>query len=61
MGRGGTDLLWSSGMTCTGIVIDGDNAALNLKEVCFTEICLFNTAELAGMTANVIGTSRTGN
>ena len=33
MGRGGTDMLWSSGLTCTGAVIVIGNDALNLEEV----------------------------
>jgi hypothetical protein len=31
MGRGGTDLLWSSGMTCTSVAADAC-VTLNLEE-----------------------------
>ncbi|KHA78748.1 hypothetical protein NC77_11055, partial [Janthinobacterium lividum] len=32
MGRGGTNLLWSSGITCTGVCLLWDDKAMNLEE-----------------------------
>jgi hypothetical protein len=72
MGRGGTDLLWSSGITCTSIVVervDGEPVhptqvgTLNLEEVVlFGVVFVSTTAELLQpWTTKVIGTSRTGN
>src|SRR4051812_289643 len=39
MGRGGTDLLWSSGITCTGVASLMRCATLNLEEVVLS-VCL---------------------